>query len=112
VYEREDMSERSHWLGQVLLEHLTSAFDDHPLVGDVRGRGLMAAIELVSDRETKEPLVTARHVSNAAIANGLLVYPGGHHGNVIGFLPPLVATPDQLGRAVEVLADSIEQAAV
>jgi len=112
VYEHEGMSERAHWLGQVLLDHLTAAFDDHPLVGDVRGRGLMAAIELVSDRETKEPLVTARHVSNAAIANGLLVYPGGHHGNVIGFLPPLVATPDQLGRAVEVLADSIEQAAV
>lgn len=112
VYEREDMSERSRWLGQVLLDYLGSAFDDHPLVGDVRGRGLMAAIELVSDRETKDPLVKARPVSNAAIMSGLLVYPGGHHGNVIGFLPPLVATPDQLHRAVEVLADSIDQAAV
>ena len=110
VYERDDMSERAHRLGEVLLDRLRSTFDDHPLVGDVRGRGLMAAIELVSDRQTKEPLVKARVVSNAATSNGLLVYPGGHFGNVIGFLPPLIATPEQLVRAVDVLADSIEQA--
>jgi len=112
VYDRDDMSSRAAQLGQVLLEQLTSTFGDHPLVGDVRGRGLMAAIELVSDRETKEPIPAARSVSNAAIMNGLLVYPGGHHGNVIGFLPPLIATADELGRAVEVLADSIDRAAV
>jgi 4-aminobutyrate aminotransferase len=108
VYEREGMSKQADHLGQLLLQHLGTMFDEHPLVGEVRGRGLMVAIELVVDRETKEPLATARDVSNAAIANGLLVYPGGHHGNVIGFLPPLIASPNQLERAVDVLADSID----
>lgn len=108
VYDRDDMSSRSEWLGDVLVEHLHGGFDDHPHVGEVRGRGLMAAVELVADRETREPLAIARHVSNTAVANGLLVYPGGHHGNVIGFLPPLISTPEQLETAVGVLADSID----
>ncbi len=110
VFERDDISSQADHLGQLLLEQLGAEFGEHPLVGDVRGRGLMAAIELVADRETKAPLAVARQVSNAAIANGLLVYPGGHHGNVIGFLPPLIASPEQLSRAVDVLAVSIDDA--
>lgn len=108
VYDREDMSNQAQEKGEHLLQSLGSMFDDHPLVGNIRGRGLMSAIELVSDRDTKEPLAIARHVSDAAVANGLLVYPGGHHGNVIGFLPPLIASREQLSTAVDVLADSID----
>lgn len=109
VYERNDMSNQAGHLGEVLLDQLHSVFGNHPLVGDIRGRGLMVAIELVSDHDTKEPLPVARQVSNVAVGNGLLVYPGGHHGNVLGFLPPLVCSPAQISRAVGILTDSIDQ---
>ncbi|MGI9605125.1 MAG: aspartate aminotransferase family protein [Acidimicrobiales bacterium] len=105
VYDRLDMSNIAAAAGAQLIESLRGALGDHPAVGDIRGRGLMAAVELVSDRETREPLPIARRVSDATTRRGLLVYPGGHHGNVIGMLPPLIATHDQLATAADVLAD-------
>ena len=57
VYEEEGMVENSYKLGEFLLQALKEIKDKHPCVGDVRGKGLFAAIELVKDRETKEPLI-------------------------------------------------------
>jgi 4-aminobutyrate aminotransferase-like enzyme len=62
----------------------------HPLIGDVRGMGLMQAIELVEDRESKIPATAATaEVMEAARENRLLVGKGGMHGNVIRISPPL-----------------------
>ena len=107
VYERENMSGVAAERADHLMRELEKTFSDHPNVGDIRGRGLMAAIELVVDLATTEPLAVARQISNAAIKRGLLVYPGGHHGNVIGFLPPLTASDEELSIAVSVLAESV-----
>ena len=56
VYERDGLVQRSAELGQWLLERLHAIAARHPIVGDVRGLGLFAALELVADRETRQPL--------------------------------------------------------
>jgi 4-aminobutyrate aminotransferase-like enzyme len=104
VYDRERMSEQAAGKGRYLLERLRAELGDHPKVGEIRGRGLMVGVEMVADRATREPLAVAKRVGNAAVRRGLLVYPGGHHGNVVGMLPPLIATEEQLATAAAVLA--------
>jgi diaminobutyrate-2-oxoglutarate transaminase len=69
----------------------------------------MVGVELVEDRATKEPLRVARDISNAALRRGLLVYPGGHYNNVIGLLPPLIVTTDQLTIAANLLAETLAE---
>ncbi len=67
--------------------------DKHPLIGDVRGRGLMVGVELVRNRETKERATDERNaVVTAAFRRGLLILGAGK--NSIRFSPPLVLTRD------------------
>jgi len=75
-----------------------------PFVGEVRAAGLMAAVELVRDRESREPASdrTGRAVA-ALLQEGVLAYPGGVHDNVICFTPPLTITEEQIDFAVGVL---------
>jgi 4-aminobutyrate aminotransferase len=73
----------------------------HPLIGDVRGRGLMIGVELVRDRVTKERAVEERNaVVNAAFTRGLLVLGAGK--NTIRFSPPLVLTREEAATAVRI----------
>jgi len=109
VYEEDDMSRQAGLLGEALMEALGTALRDSPHVGEIRGRGLMVGIELVEDRATREPLRIARDISNAALRRGLLVYPGGHYNNVIGLLPPLIVTTDQLTIAANLLAETLAE---
>jgi 4-aminobutyrate aminotransferase len=82
-------------------------------IGDVRGMGLMQAIELVKDRKTKEhdPDLTNRLMDRAR-ENGLLVGKGGIAGNVIRMSPPLNITKNDVDQAIGILDKSLEQAAV
>jgi 4-aminobutyrate aminotransferase-like enzyme len=61
----------------------------HELIGDVRGMGLMQAIELVEDRQTKTPAAAATQVMEAARENRLLLGKGGMYGNVLRISPPM-----------------------
>ncbi len=76
--------------GAYLRARLEELKEKHPLIGDVRGMGLMQALELVRDRQTKEPADSETlQLMEAARANGLLVGKGGLYGNVIRISPPL-----------------------
>ncbi len=81
-------------------------------VGETRGLGAMRAIELVLDRETKTPAPgLAAATVDIARGKGLLLMTSGVHSNVIRILVPLVVAADDLARGMEILEESIEQAA-
>ena len=80
--------------------------DKHPLIGDVRGRGLMIGIELVRDRQTKERATTERdRVVRECFRRGLLVLGAGP--NAIRLSPALVLTKEQANTAVGILDQAL-----
>jgi adenosylmethionine-8-amino-7-oxononanoate aminotransferase len=102
--------------GELLLKELTSALADDPHVGDVRGLGLMVAVELVQDRATKRPFERAarssERVVQAAIDRGLILYSStgcadGTNGDLVMLGPPFVITEAELGEAVQKTREAI-----
>jgi adenosylmethionine-8-amino-7-oxononanoate aminotransferase len=96
---------------------LTERFGDHPNVGDIRGRGLLLAMELVADRSSKAPFEPALAIHERAKADaferGLLIYPGGgtadgRSGDHILLAPPYDVTDNELDMIVDLLADTID----
>lgn len=83
----------------------------HPLVGDVRGRGMLAAIELVTDKEKKTPLpaaaVPARKVFDRAWENGLIVR--AFANGTLGYAPPLCCTDDEIDAIIERTLKTLDQ---
>ena len=95
-------------VGGHMLAGLKQLADKHPLIGDVRGRGLMIGVELVRDRETKERATDERDaVVNAAFRRGLLLLGAGK--NAIRFSPPLVLTREQADIAVRIFDESLQE---
>lgn len=109
VYEEEGLMERAGEMGTYFLRHLQGLAPAYGIIGDVRGRGLMLGVELVRDQATREPLPVARKASDMAIKRGLLLYPGGHYGNVIAFLPPLIIGKAQVDRAIAILEEILQE---
>ncbi|MEW6545863.1 MAG: 4-aminobutyrate--2-oxoglutarate transaminase [Bacillota bacterium] len=84
----------------------------YPLIGDVRALGAMVAVELVRDRQTKEPATAeAAAIIQYAYEHGLILLKAGRYGNVLRFLPPLVITDDQLDEALSILEQAISEVA-
>ena len=105
--------------GAQLAERLIARFGPHPHVGDIRGRGLFWALELVADRATKQAFDPARrlhaNVKALAMAHGLCCYPmggtiDGTHGDHVMLAPPFIVTEAQLDMIVERLAAAIDAA--
>jgi 4-aminobutyrate aminotransferase len=93
--------------GQHLLQRLDELHQDHELIGDVRGLGLMAAIELVGSRATKQPASGERRaILENAFQNGLALLPAGE--STIRFCPPLTIEQDDIETGVEILRRSLE----
>jgi adenosylmethionine-8-amino-7-oxononanoate aminotransferase len=116
VMAREGLVERSRAMGERCRERLTSALDSHPHVGEVRGIGLLNAVEFVADTRTKEPFARSDAVTEriygAAFERGLTVYPctsavDGHVGDAIILGPPLSVTEDDLDEMVDRLTASV-----
>jgi adenosylmethionine-8-amino-7-oxononanoate aminotransferase len=110
ILERERLVERADALGPVLGRAL-SALLAHPHVGDVRGRGLLWAVEIVEDRRARRPYPRARRRAEAvaarALARGLVTYPSGgaagDDGDLILLAPPFVVSEDQIGEMATTL---------
>jgi 4-aminobutyrate aminotransferase-like enzyme len=100
------LQHRAATLGRRLMTGLEGLRDRHELVGDVRGQGLYAGVELVRDRATKEPAgVEALGISERMMELGVLTYPNGRFGNILKLKPPLVASEDD----IELLVGVIDQ---
>ncbi|KAG8377101.1 hypothetical protein BUALT_Bualt09G0133500 [Buddleja alternifolia] len=90
VIERENLQENAHVVGSYLKERLNALKDKHEIIGDVRGRGLMLGVELVTDRQLKTPAkVEILQVMNQMKDMGVLIGKGGFYGNVFRITPPL-----------------------
>ncbi len=95
-------------VGGYLMDGLNALMAKHPLIGDVRGRGLMVGVELVRDRQTKERAIEERDAAvNGAFARGLLLLGAGK--NAIRFSPPLVITRAQADIAVRIFDDTLTE---
>ncbi|NSZ75530.1 aspartate aminotransferase family protein [Agrobacterium tumefaciens] len=96
--------------GQRLMAGL-EGLRSHPLVGDVRGRGMLAAIELVTDKEKKTPLpaaaAPARKVFDRAWENGLIVR--AFANGILGYAPPLCCTDDEIDAIIERTRKTLDQ---
>ncbi|MBL8287481.1 MAG: aspartate aminotransferase family protein [Rubrivivax sp.] len=102
VIEREGLVEHAALLGEHALARLREMKAKHPLVGDVRGRGLLLGIELVRERATKEPAADiADRVLYRALSRGLSFKTT--MGNVLTLTPPLVTTRAQMDEALDIV---------
>jgi adenosylmethionine-8-amino-7-oxononanoate aminotransferase len=106
-------------MGGRLQRRLEECFGQNPFVGDIRGRGLFWALELVSDRASKQPfdptLKVHARVKREAMARGLMVYPmggtiDGVKGDHVMMAPPFIVEAAQVDAIVERLGSSLEAA--
>ncbi len=119
VFRRDRLVERCARQGEKLSALLQAAFAQHPHVGDIRGRGLFLALELVRDRVTRQPFEPARRLAAGiraeAMQAGLLCYPmggtiDGRQGDHVLLAPPFIISDDELDMLVERLKRAIDQA--
>jgi 4-aminobutyrate aminotransferase len=102
VIERDGLVENAARVGARALERLQEMKHKHRLVGDVRGRGLLLGIELVSDRDTKQPAAAAAEsVLYRALSRGLSFKTT--MGSVLTLTPPLITTPAQMDQALDIV---------
>jgi 4-aminobutyrate aminotransferase/(S)-3-amino-2-methylpropionate transaminase len=103
-----DLCGAARRIESTMLPRLRALAERHPVIGDVRGRGAMLAVELVVPGSVGPTGPTADAAATTAIARachaaGLLVLTCGTYGNVLRFLPPLVISDDQLARGLDIL---------
>ena len=102
--EEENLLENAHSVGTYFRGKLDELQAKYPLIGEVRGMGLMQALELVKDRKTKEPAPEATvQVMERARSNGLLVGKGGLFGNVLRLSPMLNISQADVDEGVRLL---------
>ena len=109
LIEREGLLERSRALGARIMTALRDMQGRHRVIGDVRGRGMMTAIELVEDRATKEPIdgPTGSAIVKRCLENGVVIIKAGTFDNVIRLLPPLTIDEALLDEGLGVLDEAI-----
>ena len=94
--------------GEYLRQGLRSLAQRHPMIGDIRGAGMIAGVELVRDRATQEPAKReTKRVINAMKEKGILVGREGYLGNVLKIRPPMVFQPDNADFLIAALDDAL-----
>jgi 4-aminobutyrate aminotransferase len=110
VIEEEHLLENAHTVGNYFRAKLEELQEKYPLIGEVRGKGLMQGLELVRDRKTKEPAPTATaELLERTRNNGLLVGKGGLYSNVIRLSPMLNIDKDDIDEAIRLLDKSFAE---
>ncbi|MED1556201.1 4-aminobutyrate--2-oxoglutarate transaminase [Bacillus paramycoides] len=108
VIEEENLVKRAIEIGERMMEVFNSWKDKYEVVGDVRGIGAMTAIELVKDRETKEPATEeVKAIMKETHSKGVITISAGIYSNVLRFLPPLVITDEQLEEGLTIIEAAI-----
>ncbi|HET9417031.1 MAG TPA: aminotransferase class III-fold pyridoxal phosphate-dependent enzyme, partial [Candidatus Limnocylindria bacterium] len=115
VLEEEGLVPRAADVGDRLRAALATLATRHAVIGDVRGRGLMTGVELVADRDSRQPAAElAGRVKDEMAERGVLIGTTGRHGNILKIRPPLCISDDQVRVIVavldQVLGDPVESA--
>jgi len=114
IIEREDLAGNAGRIGRHILGRLHSRLDDHPLVGEVRGEGLLFAIEVVADKARRQrfdpALKVGARLSGLCLEKGLIgrAMPGG---DILGFAPPLVITEGEADQLVDITLQAVDDLA-
>lgn len=112
IYEERQLVERVRRVGPLLVDGLRRRFADHELVGEVRGVGLMAAVEFVKDRSTGEPfdpaLGVGAYCARRALRRGLVVRA---LGDSVAFSPPLIVSRREIGLILDLFGKALEDTA-
>jgi 4-aminobutyrate aminotransferase len=107
IIEREGMANAAR-VGELMLERLRGWKHTHPLIGDVRGRGLMIGVELVKDKATREPAAALRNrLETLAFERGLMILGCGETS--IRLCPPLIVNEHEAAVALDILEDALTQ---
>jgi 4-aminobutyrate aminotransferase/(S)-3-amino-2-methylpropionate transaminase len=108
--EENRLADRAQAIGKTVMDKMATLQEKYEIIGDVRGIGAMIAIELVKNRQTKEPAkeITAQIVK-ACYKRGLIIISAGIFGNVIRMLMPLVITDEQLDEALGILEEAFDE---
>jgi 4-aminobutyrate aminotransferase len=109
VLQDEHLVENAAERGEQLLTRLRKIQKKYPIIGDVRGKGLMIATEFM--RDSNPDKATANAVQQACLARNLLLLTCGTYGNVIRWIPPLVVTKEQIEEAIEIFTQAFEEVA-
>jgi 4-aminobutyrate aminotransferase-like enzyme len=110
LIEEENLLENADVVGKYFRGKLEELQAKHSLIGDVRGMGLMQALELVKDRKTKEPAPEATtQVMERARQHGLLIGKGGLYGNTLRLAPMLNTTKVDVDEAIRLLDKSFSE---
>lgn len=110
VLEEEGLMEHAREVGDYVLQRLTGLQQRHPLIGDVRGRGLFFGVELVRDPETLEPATAeAGRIVNAMRERGVLISRIGKHDNVLKIRPPMPFSTEHADLLCSVLDQSLAE---
>jgi len=111
VIEEEKLLFNTQMMGKALREGLVGLAERFSGIGDVRGMGLMQAIELVKDRGTKEPdAAAANKLMEASRKRGLLLGKGGLYGNTMRIAPPMIVNQAQMDDALRILGEALAEA--
>lgn len=112
IFEEEPLLERAHVIGETMLGRMREWQQQYPFIGDARGLGAMVAMEIVKDQESKvpNPELTAR-ITQKAWENGAVILQAGVDGNVLRFPMPLVMSDEQLQKGLDILEQSMREAA-
>jgi adenosylmethionine-8-amino-7-oxononanoate aminotransferase len=116
ILQKEKLVDNSARMGVLLGAKLKAGLEDHPNVGDIRGRGLFWAIEIVQNRQSKEPFPVKLHIAQKlwqlCFDKGLIIYysqgcADGTNGDVIMVGPPLIVDESQVDELVSLLVESV-----
>jgi|YelNatPaOPRAMG01_1025707.scaffolds.fasta_scaffold09540_5 4-aminobutyrate aminotransferase len=102
------LPKRAADLGKYALSILREEQEHHPMIGDVRGKGLMIGVEIVKDRKTKEPY-PVRKLQELAWKKGLMMITAGMEFNVFRIAPPLIISTEQLEKGIEIFLEVISE---
>jgi 4-aminobutyrate aminotransferase / (S)-3-amino-2-methylpropionate transaminase / 5-aminovalerate transaminase len=109
--EKENLCGHTAAMGDYAISRLREIQQKNPLIGEVRGLGLMIGIELIKDKMLTPAASEAEAIREACLRDGLLVGVGGIEGNVIRFQPPLVISKSQIDQALEIFSKALQEIA-